>query len=734
MKNKLLYSKQFTALFIALSVIFVLSTACEKTKREEFEIRISGKHEHPDLHNPTDIVFFKGKFVATELYKNRLAYFDDLEFTNLQHFNPQSIGKRFQSPHFLAVSPWNTLLISNGWGRSIVEIENLDGKGWKQFSGIGKAFYAPHGICVDKEGWIYVGDSLNSRLVRFKDMDGKDWQVFKDHDKKIAYIRELVCRDDAVWISNSYENRKGLNKGTGANVLKLSDFESGRVEEIYKVPESNITGIIPLNQSLITNLFAKPSTRQTDISQNPAETKEIVKLGAISMGVPYGTFSMPEDNLYLSAFFGEFNDKSNLGGILSMKKVPANQPDGITWTMIDVNNTTLQGDSHLVQVKGGKTILIDTGFPQLTVSQVIPYLTSNNISVLNGVYATHAHMDHFGGLESIVGAGIKIEKAWFNPLNEQMCAREPRCYFDKYKRAQKILADHGAEVSFLKTGDVHDLGQGANLNVIYAFDGISTPVNSRDVNDTSAILRVDYSGYKFLFTGDLNRKMGYYLAHNAKNIKADVLKVPHHGAEGLAPNIFFEKVKPRFALVPAPSHLWQSDRSKRVREWFQSHNTPVFVNGISGHVQVIVNNGVLSIEEQVSKIQKDAVSRTLKTTRPNIDDFQHRGHIDKITCQHKQINIYGWAPWKGFDRGQTLYLMSSHKVDKPLLLKQQRPDVVKAFNDPQLQNSGFHLKYHSDRSCDEPDPLICLIAEEPKTGEFFLLHSNRFSDACNKLL
>jgi len=74
--------------------------------------------------------------------------------------------------------------------------------------------------------------------------------------------------------------------------------------------------------------------------------------------------------------------------------------------------------------------------------------------------------------------------------------------------------------------------------------------------------------------------------------------VPHHGTESVAPNVFFEKVAPKYALVPAPKHLWLSKRSERIRNWFLNNKIPVYVNGISGNIQVSVNGNNLTVTSE----------------------------------------------------------------------------------------------------------------------------------------
>jgi len=150
-------------------------------------------------------------------------------------------------------------------------------------------------------------------------------------------------------------------------------------------------------------------------------------------------------------------------------------------------------------------------------------------------------------------------------------------------------------IKLAKPGLLFDLGNGATIKILYAFDGVHTPVGKTDVNDLSLIMILEQFGHKILFTGDLNRPIGGYLAQNAPDIQAEVLKVPHHGTEGCAPNSFFKAVDPKYALVPAPQGLWCSERSSRIRNWFQEENIPIFVNGFHGNVRVEIQKSTLRI-------------------------------------------------------------------------------------------------------------------------------------------
>jgi len=264
------------------------------------------------------------------------------------------------------------------------------------------------------------------------------------------------------------------------------------------------------------------------------------------------------------------------------------KPDFV-WSMVNVNHTALQGDAHLIEVNHGKTILIDAGYLGPASEQLVPYLKNRNVDQIDIAFITHPHRDHYEGLIPVLESGITIKTVFFNIPDRSICDREIPwgCNYGQILEYHQFLNQKGVTIQVAVPGMVFDLGNDVQIKILYAFDGINTPVGQTDINDMSLIMMLAHSGRKILFTGDLNRGIGGYLAE-ATNIQADILKVPHHGVEGVAPNSFFERVSPKYGLVPAPEAIWCSARGSRVRNWFQDNKIPVFVNGVHGHIEVML--------------------------------------------------------------------------------------------------------------------------------------------------
>ncbi len=163
---------------------------------------------------------------------------------------------------------------------------------------------------------------------------------------------------------------------------------------------------------------------------------------------------------------------------------------------------------------------------------------------------------------------------------------------------KNLANSHNIEIRPIKIGDKFIFDKNTYLEVLYVYDGIHTPVGKTDINDMSAIMMLYDNGRRFLFTGDLNMKLGKYLADNASNIKADVLKVPHHGTEGLAPDSFFEKVNPKILIIPSPKNLWCSKRSSRIRNLAKKNGYKVYINRFHWTITVISNNGKITVKTE----------------------------------------------------------------------------------------------------------------------------------------
>ena len=266
----------------------------------------------------------------------------------------------------------------------------------------------------------------------------------------------------------------------------------------------------------------------------------------------------------------------------------------ILYTMVIVCDDYLaNADAHLLIFDNKLTYAIDAGGNK----KFADYLIKNNIKRINKLFISHWHKDHYGGLFELIKAGIIIDELYFNKLpKKDLCDREKPwgCDYEDILNTIRFLDNNKVKFHTLKSGDVFTPMQDATVSVLFACGSITGSVKCPDINDTSVILKLSFGTISILFSGDVNKTIGNFLVKNNYNLKASILKVPHHGTEGVVENIFFDAVEPQLALVPAAKVLWLSNRSKRIREYFKEKKIPVLVSGINGDVTITINKHIFS--------------------------------------------------------------------------------------------------------------------------------------------
>ena len=192
-----------------------------------------------------------------------------------------------------------------------------------------------------------------------------------------------------------------------------------------------------------------------------------------------------------------------------------------------------QADCALIECNG-EYALIDGGNTDDT-ELVVDYLAEQDVDRLSLVVGTHYHEDHIGGLPGILKA-YSADTVWTSAVSYY------NGYVNAFLNAAKSYSD---ELLYPKIGDTYRLG-GATITML-------GPVrtNYEDLNDTSLVLMVTYGKTRFLFTGDMEQIAESDLLASGADVKADVLKVGHHGSYSSTSYWFLRAVAPTYAVISA---------------------------------------------------------------------------------------------------------------------------------------------------------------------------------------
>ena len=212
----------------------------------------------------------------------------------------------------------------------------------------------------------------------------------------------------------------------------------------------------------------------------------------------------------------------------SSKKAPISTGNELKVHFIDVG----QGDSILVQFKD-KNLLIDAG-PRSSSNDLWKYLKGINLTKLDYVVATHPHEDHIGGMPEIIK---NFEIGEFYAPKKQASTKIFQTMVEDLKKKNH-------KINVAKAGVSLDMDSDISVEMIAP--------NSSDyenVNNYSAVIKVTYKDTSFLFTGDAEKLSEKEILQKKYDIKADVLKLGHHGSSTSSSKEFLDKVNPKIAVA-----------------------------------------------------------------------------------------------------------------------------------------------------------------------------------------
>ena len=221
------------------------------------------------------------------------------------------------------------------------------------------------------------------------------------------------------------------------------------------------------------------------------------------------------------------------------------------------------GDSCLLVFPDGTTLLFDSG-----VKGYGPVLLRNlqkmGVTKLDYIVISHPHSDHQNGvfhpdnIESGVLGNIPVGQVYFSKV--VTTSREDYSYVEDACAAKNIPCE------ILEQGSSVQLTDDVSMEVLWPVAGTKDRLYTGaqynlEINQNSMVARIDFGDHRALFAGDLH-SVGEVLcvgSNGAEKMKADLLKVPHHGHDTSCSREFLGAVSPKLAVAQIPCRrdtLW----------------------------------------------------------------------------------------------------------------------------------------------------------------------------------
>jgi len=256
---------------------------------------------------------------------------------------------------------------------------------------------------------------------------------------------------------------------------------------------------------------------------------------------------------------------------------PGWPPQGWVMVACDVG----QGDAIVLNAGGGSVVVVDTGPEPRRVDQCLDRLDVERVAA---VVLTHLHADHSDGL-----AGV-LDDRTVNEIEIGPVVPES----SQYAEVGALAARAGVPVVRTEYATRRRVGA-LSWDVLGPVPGVASADESGAAqNYSSVVLLISTQGIRLLLTGDVEPEAQTALLAWDETLRADVLKVPHHGSR-YQDRYFLTAVGAAVAIVSVGADNDYGHPSDETVETLEQVGAQVLRTDQDGDVAIVVRDGQLSV-------------------------------------------------------------------------------------------------------------------------------------------
>ncbi len=209
------------------------------------------------------------------------------------------------------------------------------------------------------------------------------------------------------------------------------------------------------------------------------------------------------------------------------------QDRGLEVCFLDIG----QGDSIFIETSQGHQILIDGGPDDTVIKKLeegIPFWDKT----IDLIILTHSDKDHLFGLVEVLKKYQVENILWTGVEGTSLL----------FEEWQEAIKEEGANIWIARQGLNVKMSTYRNIEILYPFESLENRTVSA-INDSSIVIMLHSGAEKILFTGDISKRIEGLLMEEEVPLRANILKVPHHGSKTSSSEEFLKTVEPSLAII-----------------------------------------------------------------------------------------------------------------------------------------------------------------------------------------
>ncbi len=268
-----------------------------------------------------------------------------------------------------------------------------------------------------------------------------------------------------------------------------------------------------------------------------------------------------------------------------------------------------QGDAAFIVTPEKKTILIDGGGTlhfrregeewrnrrdpyEVGKNLLVPLLKKRGVQSIDYLIVTHAHLDHYGGLQAVIEQ-IPVRNLFFNgTLRDQ----------DRFTLLLTTALERNIPIYMAQGGKSIHIDSHTELKFLY-------PLVEQDLhyveaqNQISVVHWMKIYDTTLLFTGDMEsqseKELLEHLMETPSSNKVDILKVAHHGSRTSTTQEWIQYWQPKLAIIPVGRFNSYGHPHPTVVERIQSAGSALYRTDFHGEVQLKIDKNHVDIRTKL---------------------------------------------------------------------------------------------------------------------------------------
>ena len=211
---------------------------------------------------------------------------------------------------------------------------------------------------------------------------------------------------------------------------------------------------------------------------------------------------------------------------------------------------------------------------------MVPYILDRGYTKIDTIIISHFDSDHVKGILSVMQE-LKVGEVLIAKQGEES---------ENYNEFRKIVKDKNIRVRIVKKGDLINIEKNLKFRILWPSQ---TLIEENILNNNSIVTRLEYKKFSMIFTGDIEKIAEEEIIKEYQNktylLKANILKVGHHGSKTSSIKEFVNIINPKIAIIGVGKDNKFGHPSDEVIKRLKEKNISIFRTDKNGEISIYIN-------------------------------------------------------------------------------------------------------------------------------------------------